>query len=119
MSDYNNIVLHESFLKLALNQKNLPFASQQYRQILEVTPGDEVANQMRNKIINLATFAFVPPKRTTEPRKRVSLPVVVSFLGLFLAASGFVFEPLRSLIPIGAVFCAIGFAIIYYNKKQL
>lgn len=119
LEDYNNISLHETFIKLALGQKNLPFASQQYRQILEVSPSEEVALKMRDKIINLATVAYVPPKRELGVKKRVSLPVIIILAGVALVTSGLVVTQLRSIIPIGAFFCAMGAGILYFNKQQL
>jgi hypothetical protein len=119
MEDYTNETLHETFIKLALGQKNLPFASQQYRQLLDVNPNEEIALKMREKIINLATVAYVPPKRDFGEKKRVSFPVIIILVGVAFIVSGLVMTALRTVIPVGAFFCAIGGGIIYFNKRQI
>lgn len=119
LSDYSNETLHETFINLALGQNNLPFASQQYRQILEASPSEEMALKMREKIINVATLTYVPPKREFAAKKRFPLTTIIIAVGLFLMLTGFVVAPLRGVIPIGAVFCTIGFAIVYISKRSL
>jgi hypothetical protein len=61
--DYSNINKHEDFVNMAITEKNLPFASQQYRKMLELNPMDEVAIKMRDKIIQVATLTFTLPQR--------------------------------------------------------
>ncbi len=119
IEDYTNQALHEAFIKLSLAQNNLPFASQQYRQILESSPSEDVASKMRDKIINLATQTYIPEKRLVlTKQKKISVPVVIIFVGVIFFMTGFLSTQLRSVMPIGAVFCAVGFAIIYYSKKN-
>lgn len=67
LRQYENIASHEAFVQRALAEKNLPFASQQYRKIIETSPHDEIAVKMRDKIIQLAMATFSMPGRTVVP----------------------------------------------------
>lgn len=63
ITDYGNKDVHERFIQASLAQKNLAYASQQYRQMVEISPLDDIALKMRDRIIHLATVTFVPPAR--------------------------------------------------------
>ena len=110
--------VHETFVQFALGQSNLPFASQQYRRILDANPADEIAQKMRDKIIQLATMTSVPQKRDPPTRRRFTLPFVVLAVGVVFVGTGLSMEQLRSIVPIGAVFCTIGFAIFFLSRHE-
>lgn len=118
LENYSHESKHEIFLKMALAQKNLPYASQQYRMILEANPADEIAARMRDKIINIATFTYVPPKRETVNKKPIPFPAIFTGLGFFIVLLGLTFPPLRDLVPIGAVFCTVGLLTMGLKRLQ-
>lgn len=60
---------------------------------------------MRDKIINMATVAFVPPKRDVTSQKRVSIPVLITIIGFLLMASGFALNPLQCRADRGRILC--------------
>ena len=68
LSEYDNIEKHEKFISEALKEKKLPYASQQYRKMLDLNGVDEIATKMINKIINVATLTYVPPFRKDPPK---------------------------------------------------
>lgn len=67
LRQYESIACHETFIQQALIEKKLPFASQQYRKIIETSPHDEMALKMRDKIIQLAMVTFAMPGRVRVP----------------------------------------------------
>lgn len=68
LTDYENTERHEKFISDALTGKNLQFASQQYRKMLDLNANDEVAKKMIDKIIQVATLTYVPPFRKEPPQ---------------------------------------------------
>jgi hypothetical protein len=65
---YDNPEKHEKFISESLKEKKLPYASQQYKKILDTNGADEIASKMINKIINVATLTYVPPFRKDPPK---------------------------------------------------
>lgn len=68
LTEYDNKDKHEKFISDSLSTKNLQFASQQYRKMLDLNPSDEMAKKMIEKIIQVATLTYVPPARTEPPK---------------------------------------------------
>lgn len=63
LSDYENKPNHEKFVTDALTSKNLQFASQQYRKMLDLNPNDEIAKKMIDKSRQGGTLTYVPAFR--------------------------------------------------------
>jgi hypothetical protein len=68
ISDYENNEKHEKFISQALKEKKLPYASQQYKKMIDTNGSDEIASKMIAKIINVATLTYVPPFRKEPPK---------------------------------------------------
>lgn len=119
MAEYANEARHESFVQQALTEKSLPFASQQYRQILEANPSDPIAMKMRERLINLATMTYVPPHRSFQTRaRRISFPIVLILVGVLLMATGVLFTPMRSIISVGAVIATLGAGFMAISRRS-
>jgi hypothetical protein len=85
--DYGAIDKHEKFINTALAEKNLPFASQQYRKMLELNPIDDISPKMIDKIIQVATYTYLPPIRQAPPKPSSHLGVkIFIFAVLFMLA---------------------------------
>ncbi len=68
LTEYDNKDKHEAFIADALKEKNLQYASQQYRKMLDMNGADETAKRMIDKIIQIATLTYVPPFRKEPPK---------------------------------------------------
>lgn len=119
ISDYDNQAVHEAFINMALNQKNLPFASQQYRLILEANPNESMALRMRDKIINIATLTYVPPRRELPQKKKLSIPMIVIGIGLLMIITGFLIPQLRSVIPLGGFIAVLGGGSLIIGRRRI
>ncbi len=85
ISDYGNKEFHEKFIQTALAEKNLPFASQQYRRMIEINSADDIALKMRDRIIQLVTVAYVPPARPPlSENKRWGVKIFVFIIFVIL-----------------------------------
>jgi transcription elongation factor Elf1 len=119
LDEYANEKRHESFIQLCLQENNLPFASQQYRLILEGNANDETAIKMRDKIINIATLTYVPPKRELpDKRRRFGISGIIMLVGFICIVLGLLNEALRQTIALGAAMIVAGFLIRFYVNKN-
>lgn len=87
ISDYGNKEFHEKFVQTALAEKNLPFASQQYRKMIEINVADDIAIKMRDRIIQLVTVTYVPharPPLAENKRWGVKIFVFIIFVILLV-----------------------------------
>jgi hypothetical protein len=85
--DYSAVDKHEKFINQAIAEKNLPFASQQYRKMIELNPADDISPKMIEKIIQVATYTYLPPVRQAPPPKSSHLGVkLFIFAMLFMLA---------------------------------
>jgi hypothetical protein len=90
LTDYENKDKHEKFITDALTSKNLQYASQQYRKMLDLNATDEMAKKMIDKIIQVATLTYVPPFKKEPPQNTrwltySILAMIVIFVGGVLA----------------------------------
>lgn len=120
MKDFGNEVRHEAFIQEALSTKALPYASQQYRQILDGNPNEQTAIKMQQRIINLTTLTYVPPLRqkSNVAKKSISMPLLLVGFGVLLTATGFAFAQLRSIISVGAVIMTLGVGFMAVAKRS-
>lgn len=118
LADYASEARHEAFIQQALSDQGLQFASQQYRQILDANPNEAIAMKMRERIINLATLTYIPQPRAVVKKKWMSLPIMLIFVGMLLCGTGFVFETLRSIIPVGAVIITLGVGFVAVAERS-
>lgn len=88
ITDYENKELHEKFISDALASKNLQYASQQYKKMLDMNAGDEIAKKMIDKIIQVATLTFVPPTRKEPPKNTRWLTYsILAFIVIFVGVT--------------------------------
>lgn len=79
VTDYGNVEKHEKFISEALREKKLPYASQQYKKMLDMNKADDLATKMIEKIINVATLTYIPPVRNEPPRNTRWLTMSIMF----------------------------------------
>lgn len=116
VGDYTNQQKHELFLQKAMAKKRLPFASQQYRKLLEINPGDPLAKGMQEKILNLATVVMMQQKREVEKPKGIGISNMLMILGVGLLCMGFVFKQNFMLPSILLIAISVGAKIFFKNR---
>jgi hypothetical protein len=109
---------HESFIQLCLSRDNLAFASQQYRQILDANPSEQLANRMQNRIIELATFSYLSSQQHREGVKKLSgVAKIMTVFASLLMVSGFFVPQGRSLIALGGAILVFIFTARHFNNR--
>jgi hypothetical protein len=93
LSEYDNLEKHEKFISEALKEKKLPYASQQYKKILDMNGADEMAAKMISKIINIATLTYVPPFRKEPPKSTrwITTSILFFIVAGVVAAAVFIY----------------------------
>lgn len=125
LKDYNNLDMHELFINKAIQTNGLTYAAQQYHNILENHPHEEIAQQMQDRINRLAITMFTP-EHTLEPegfRFGISGLFIVLGMMTWLAAyllSGFLirlsFNPRYAQVA-GAAMIIIGTVYRFLKKR--
>jgi hypothetical protein len=90
LTDYENTEKHEKFITQALADKNLAFASQQYRKMLELNNLDEISKKMIDKIIQVATLTYMPPPREHKQVETNHRGLKVFLFLIFIALFGLI-----------------------------
>ncbi len=116
VADYNNKEKHELFLQRALAKKRLPFASQQYRKLLELNPNDTLAKSMQEKILNLASVVMMQQKRVVEKPKGVGVSNMLVILGVGILCMGFVFKQNFIVPSVLLIATGIGAKVFFKNR---
>ncbi len=113
LDHYDSVQEHESFIQKALARKNLAFASQMYRNMLEANPQDARAKAMQEKIIKVATVAFGPIKRDFDTPKPKKFTWILLFVGLVFAVMGLTLKQPAMIAP-----AVVFWFLAYYLKKK-
>jgi len=110
--NYARVDLHEGFIQKCFLANQLPFASLQYRQILEANPNDDLALKMRDRIIVLSTAAYIPQRRPEEKSSRgAGLTWLLIGAGVLLILTGIMSKELRGVAGVGAAMIVIGVGV--------
>lgn len=117
LTDYSNESKHEKFLKLCLAKNQLPYASQQYRIMIDTNTADNIAIKMRDKIIEMATLTYMPPKRNI-PEKKGNGAIIIVAAGVILTLVGFMVDSLRILLTLGISLMALGGGFYVFKKYR-
>jgi predicted Zn finger-like uncharacterized protein len=118
-ANYNDEKRHEGFVQLCLNRENLGYASSMYRAILEVNPTEELATKMQNRIVELATAAYLVHDVSAQPNKRIfGLQNFLLALSVGMVIVGGVYAPLRSLVAVGASFMIFIVTMRFYGARS-
>lgn len=118
LTDYSNMDKHDKFVRECLARNQLPYASQQYRIMIETNTADTIAIKMRDKIIEMATLTFMPPKRDIAPVKQQNFPMIIGIVGLVLGLAGLMIDTLKMLSGLGFVMMAAGAGLHFYKKSK-
>jgi len=116
LENYNDEKQHEVFIQRALATKNLAFASQQYRKMLEVSPEDEVARKMQDRIVQLASIQFMSMKREDVPAEKSTLRYLFLILSVLSLVGGIVIKSML-LYVLAAVFLFLSFSMPLLKRK--
>lgn len=119
--DYQNAARHELFIAKSHELQRLTYASHKYAQILVVTPQDELARRMRNRVIGLVSYGF---DATTNGLSKVTwqfpLPSFNSFiilLGAILVMVGFGFPHARQTAGLGFAMIALALGLRFFLRR--
>ena len=91
LENYGDEAIHLAFIEQCIDSKNVLFASQKYRQLLEANPSDQIAVKMRDKIIQKVSAIYmtrIPGSEEEEPGNARRIIFVAMGLGLSLALLG-------------------------------
>lgn len=120
LENYENMSLHQKFIKTLRKRRLLDFAIERYAKILEVNPHDETAKYFLNKI-NIILQTEQQNKLIQRQSRVFSLMVAFSFvlLGLAVIALGhWVFQN-KNLIGLGIGIVFFTFAVRAVTQPRL
>ena len=115
LQDYENVVKHETFISACSKAQLLAFAGQKYARILSVTPQEEVARAMRDRVVGLVTHRAVPRGATPAWQFRVpGFNNLILFFGAGLLMLGLMLPNSSHLAGLGfaAIALAVGVRVI-------
>ncbi len=121
--DYEQLWLHEEFVRSCWHDGALSFALAQYLKLLEVQPHDEIAKKMKEKILQLESVKTL----TANPKDVVTLRVNVRKIWPYLSVTfsfcliilGFAAESMRNLVGIGAAFLFLSVGLFFFFNDSV
>lgn len=120
LENYENMKVHEEFVQLALEDENLPFASSQYRKILNVHPADSIAQKMMDRMTSLAMANLIPSQMAMEYsiKKLPKVPMVLIGVAVTLIIMGLLLPPLSQAISAGVAMLVLSIGVwVVLNKR--
>lgn len=120
LENYENMKVHEEFVQLALQDKNLPFASSQYRKMLNVHPSDSIAQKMMERTTSLAMANLIPSQMAIEDsiKKLPKVPMVFIGVAVTLIIMGVLLPPLSQAISAGVAMLVLSIGVwVVMNKR--
>ncbi|MEQ1876153.1 MAG: hypothetical protein ABL958_05870 [Bdellovibrionia bacterium] len=91
IQNYADEAAHLAFIEKAITSKNVLFASQKYRGLIEANPSDEIAVKMRDKIIQKVSAIYmtrIPSSEDVQPSGMRKFVFILMGLGLSIALVG-------------------------------
>lgn len=118
MDNYEHDNFHQEFIDLCLAEKKIDFAAQKYSKILMAYPGDRVAQQMLERIENLAMATFGSPLDIEKPpsKKRFRWTFLLMSLGLSMVLIGYFIPQLRNMVGVGVALMFLTAAVRFYFR---
>lgn len=125
LNHYDDERVHHEFLSQCLKEKQLRYASLQYKQLKETLGADEIVKEMMTKIQNLSEMDM-ESKRKKPPTKDTSFSWYVRFLrwemlvmgmGLMCVLYGLTSPLARNLVGLGVVFLAFPLLIRVFLRR--
>lgn len=119
MDQYDSIEAHRRFVQTCQKENNLPYASHQYRKLLEAHSGDEMALKMQKEIkalgevIHGATTVSRQSARRFFPR----LTTLVMLMGGVLVGLGMMLPVARNLVGLGVAVVFFTVAADWFFRK--
>ncbi|MCB0363389.1 MAG: hypothetical protein KDD35_11735, partial [Bdellovibrionales bacterium] len=114
---YDEVNIHQEFLKSCQAERNLVFASRQYGKILSAHHGDEMALNMRSQIMAITQLPADALALSKQPANKTlygSFSNIIIFFSSILVVVGIFFEPWRNVVGIGV---AIIFFTLAFRKR--
>lgn len=122
LNHYDDDRVHHEFLSQCLKEKQLKYASLQYKQLKETLGPDTMSTQMLRKIQSLSQMNF---ENQAENTKKIP-PGYIKYLrweilsfgvGLICIFAGLASPMAKNLISLGVVFCAFPLLLRMFFKK--
>jgi hypothetical protein len=118
MADYSEEQAHSDFIRMAQNERNLPYAAAQYGQMQKLMPTDEVTKRRIHEVQALAN-TMLPPR--AEKRSRPMFPRLwqIPLLGAaILIIVGMALPMFRQIVGLGAAFLFLGIAMQLQLRRR-
>lgn len=113
MADYDNLDVHDEFINKAMKSNNLAFASQQYRNILNTNPHEEIAQKMQKRITGLAINIFTPEHEAVEDKFHFGISGTLASIGVMMMGIAFFLPDLLTKMSLKPnIFEFIGSAMV-------
>ena len=126
MKEYSNLNIHELFINKAIQTNSLTYAAEQYRNILESNPHEEIALKMQDRITHLAITVFTPEQTLESKGFHFGISGLIIVLGIMIWLGAYLLSDLlirlsfnpRYAQAAGAVMIIAG-AVYRFLKKGL
>jgi hypothetical protein len=117
MEDYENLVSHDRFLAACHAAEALPYASQKYQRILSVSPTEEIAQQMKRKILAFASYRMeIAPETGGWSFRIPKLHSLAIALASALMVMGFMLPGYKNLAGLGFAMLALLFGVRFFLR---
>ncbi len=117
MEDYENLASHDRFLAACHAVEALPYASQKYQRILSVSPTEEIAQQMRRKIVAFASYRMeIEPETGNWSFRIPKLNSLAIALASALMVMGFMLPGYKNLAGLGFAMLALLFGVRFFLR---
>lgn len=119
MDQYDSVEAHRRFVQACQKENNLPYASHQYRKLLEAHSGDEMALKMQKEIkaIGEVIHAATPASRRSARRFFPRLTTLVMLMGGVLVGLGMMLPVARNLVGLGVAVVFFTVAADWFFRK--
>lgn len=118
LENYWDSSRHDAFVTACFDADLLAFASQKYARILTASPSDEMAREMRRKIIALASFKTEPRPRGLSPRFRVpKFNNLILVFGGAVLTMGQMLPNMKNLTGIGIAAIALALGVRFFLQR--
>ncbi|MCC6276571.1 MAG: zinc-ribbon domain-containing protein [Oligoflexia bacterium] len=92
---------HQDFIQICYLRDNLPYASSQYKAILDVDPNNDIAQRMQNRIIQLAAVTYLEAQTKEVNQTGLGPAKMGLVIGAGLVVLGFMLQGAKSLVALG------------------
>lgn len=117
LADYENAEAHQNFVSACEAVGCLPFASHKYGRILEVSPGEEIARSMRQRVVAMISQRYEVAKERGGWSYRVPrFNLLVLFLGSFTTMAAILLPGLPGLAGFGVSILVLSTGLHFFLR---